>query len=147
MVYLLVRNVNNGDKSGSRKDLLARKRGHVTAVLEEGHTFGTVELTGQQWRILHCPEMTMTEAEGFVARDETDRKIKPMARTRLKRVRFADLPPAIRAKMNAATRTEEITRVSLAQLRGARKNVPEELDPERPGGPHDPRRPRGGDRG
>ena len=67
MAELLVRVVDKVNTDDPLLDVKCLKRGDVVVVCEDGHPWGHEELANPDWRILHVPDMTVSEASAWLS--------------------------------------------------------------------------------
>lgn len=115
-------------------DAKCYKRGDVVAVVEDGWQWGRVELASPEWRILQLPNVSVEQAQAFVAEEVEDDPAQPsrMLRRRGWAFDLEALPAAVRAWLADDSRKTPTRRVNLTapQILALRKRKQRLRDPD-----------------
>lgn len=107
------------------------KRGHVIAVMPDGHDWGARELDNPDWRIIRITGIGAAEARALVA-EEPGLEVNRMRQCRAFKLDLDDvrLPEDARAFIADDSRKIPVFTVSLSALRTVRKRLEPVADPD-----------------
>lgn len=129
MCELLLRVVDKINRDDPRLDSKCTKRGDVIVAVDDGWSWSPAERTNPDWRIIRLPNVTLSEAQSFLAPEPEDTPETPSPFRQRRAFRFdADspaLPAAFATWLADASRAQPARTVNYdwSQLAALRKRV------------------------